>query len=152
MRAFATAVLVLELLWSLQLAVLSFWVASDGSTLRGLLAACGVFLLCGVSTVTLAAYFSAQVVIRQAVEEAALGRAVLHGLFRRVLGVTDPDSGEEQKTPRVPVEMSREDVERVLNDAAGRLLSEDGPVTRWGHLRSGWPKRFSGSVCGRPFR
>ena len=130
-RAFAFALMVIETLWGLLLAALCFWVASQGSTLRGVLAAVLALLLVTVCALVMALYFSGLSVIRKAVSDAGLGRTIFDGLFDYALGISGEDTGQRSTTAKIPTHMSREEVESTLNDAAKQLLSENVSSTKW---------------------
>ena len=123
--------MILETLWGVLLAALCFWIASHGSTIRGVLAAVLAFLLVTVCALVVAVYFASLSVIRKAVSDAALGRAIFDSLFEYALGVSGEDTGERPNTARIPTHMSREEVEVTLNDAAKQILSDEPPSTKW---------------------
>ena len=130
-RAFAFAVLILQVLWGVILAAFSFWIASEGSTFRGCVAAAFAFLLVTVCTLVIAVYFSSLSVVRKAVADAALGRTIFNNLFDYALGISGEDTGERPTTAKIPTHMSREEVETTLKNAAKHILAEDPPSTRW---------------------
>ena len=123
--------MILETLWGVLLAGLCFWIASQGSTMRGVLAAVLAFLLVTVCALVIAVYFASLSVVRKAVSDAALGRAIFDSLFERALGVSGRDIGERPSTVKVPTHMSREEVEETLDNAAKQILSEEPPSTKW---------------------
>ena len=123
--------MILETLWGLLLASLCFWVASQGSTFRGFLAAVFAFILVTACTLVIALYFSSLSVVRKAVSDAALGRSIFDALFDYALGVSGADTGERPSTAKIPTHMSHEQVESTLNDTAKLIFSEDLPSTRW---------------------
>ena len=123
--------MILESLWGVLLAALCFWISSQGSTLRGVLAAVLAFLLVTVCAFVVAVYFAGLSVIRKAVSDAALGRAIFDSLFEYVLGVSGKDAGERPNTAKIPTHMSREEVEETLNNAAKQILAEEPPSTKW---------------------
>ena len=123
--------MILEALWGVLLAGLCFWIASQGSTIRGILAAVLAFLLVTVCALVIAVYFASLSVVRKAVSDAALGRAIFDSLFEYTLGVSGEDIGERPNTAKVPTHMSREQVEETLKNAAKQILSEEPPSTKW---------------------
>ncbi len=123
--------MILETLWGVLLAALCFWIASHGSTIRGVLAAVLAFLLVTACALVVAVYFASLSVVRKAVSDAALGRAIFDSLFEYALGVSGEDTGERPETAKVPTHMSREEVEKTLNDAAKQILSDEPPSTKW---------------------
>lgn len=130
-RSFAFAVMMLETLWGVLLAALCFWIASHGSTLGGVLAAVLASLLATACALVVAAYFASLSVVRKAVSDAALGRAIFDSLFEYALGISGEDTGERSAAARMPTHMSRDEVEETLNTAARRMLSDDPPSARW---------------------
>lgn len=131
LRAFAFAILVLECLFALALAALCFWIASDGSIVRGAIAAGVAFTFATVATVIVAVYFAALSVVKKAVSDAGLGRTIFNSLFRHALGVSGGDPGHMPDEARVPTHLSHQEVEQTLNNAARTLLSDDAPSSRW---------------------
>ena len=123
--------MVLEVLWGVLLASFCFWIASNGSTLRGCLAAVLAFFFVTVCTLVLALYFSSLSVVRKAVSDAGVGRTIFDALFDYALGISGEDTGERSATAKIPTHMSREEVENTLNGAAKRMLSETLPTTKW---------------------
>lgn len=123
--------LVLETLWGALLAGLCFWIASDGSMLRGILATTLAFLLATACAVVIAVYFASLSVVRRAVSDAALGRTISDSLFKYALGISGDDIGERPGTARIPTHLSHEEVEEILYHAAKRILSEEQPATKW---------------------
>lgn len=123
--------MILETLWGAVLAALSFWIASDGSTFRGVLAAILAVLLVTTCTLVIAVYFASLSVVRKAVSDAALGRAIFYSLFEYALGVSGEDTGERFSAAKITTHMSRAEVEETLNNAAKQILSEEPPSTKW---------------------
>lgn len=130
-RSFAFAVMILETLWGVILASLCFWLAAQGSTIRGTLAAVLAFILVTACTLIVAVYFASLTVVRKAVSNAALGRTIFDNLFDYALGISGEDIGEQSTSARIPTHMSREEVEKTLNDAAKNILSNEYPSTKW---------------------
>ncbi|MEM8671532.1 MAG: hypothetical protein AAGG48_28690 [Planctomycetota bacterium] len=123
--------MILEALWGVVLATLSFWIASDGSALRGVLAVILTLVLVTVCAFVIAVYFASLSVVRKAVMDVALGRIIFDTLFDYALGVSGDDTGERSANAKVPTHLTREEVEKVLRDAARQVLSNDGPSTKW---------------------
>ena len=123
--------MILETLWGVVLAGLCFWIAHQGSTIRGVLAAGLAFLIVTVCALVIAVYFASLSVVRKAVSDAALGRAIFDSLFEYALGVTGEDNGERPNTAKVPTHLSREEVEETLNNEAKQVLSEEQTSTKW---------------------
>ena len=92
--------MILETLWGLLLASLCFWVASQGSTFRGFLAAVFAFILVTACTLVIALYFSSLSVVRKAVSDAALGRSIFDALFDYALGVSRARTLENDHLPQ----------------------------------------------------
>lgn len=125
--------MILETFWGILLAALSFWIASDGSTVRGILAVVLAVLLVTACAFVIAVYFACLSVVKKAVTDAGLGRTIFDALFEYALGVTGDDP-EEPSTAKIPTHMSREGVERKLNDAARHILADEAPSTKWAGL------------------
>lgn len=123
--------MILETLWGVLLAALCFWISCNGSTIRGVLAAVLAFLLVTVCALVVAVYFASLSIVRKAVSDAALGRAIFDSLFEYALGVSGEDNGGRPGNAKIPTHMSREEVEETLNNAAKQLLSEDLPSSKW---------------------
>lgn len=123
--------MVLETLWGVLLATLCFWIASEGSVMRGVLAVALAFLLVTACALVIAVYFASLSVVRKAVSDIGLGRTIFDSLFDRALGISGADPGENSESARIPTHMSRDEVEKTLNDAARELLSVDVPSTKW---------------------
>ena len=134
-RTFATTLLLLELVWGGLLAVGCFWIAGDDSTIRGILAAGCAILFVTATAILIAVYFSANSVVRKAVNDAGIGRVIFDNLFDRVLGVKGDDTGQRPETARVPTHMSAKEVEDKMNAAAKVILSDDTG-------RGGWTSPF----------
>lgn len=130
-RSFALAIMILETLWGVTLAVLCFWIASDGSTIRGILAAGLAFLLVTACALVVAVYFACLAVVRKAVSNAGLGRTIFDTLFEHALGVSGDDSGQKPATAKIGTHYTRTEVEQTLNNAAKHVLSDDLPSTQW---------------------
>lgn len=122
--------MILETLWGILLAALCFWIASQGSTIRGVLAAVLAFLFVTVCALIVAVCFASLSVVRKAVSDAALGRAIFDSLFKYALGVSGEDTGERPNTAKIPTHMSREEVEVTLNNAAKQIISDEPPSTK----------------------
>lgn len=97
----------------------------------GVLAAVLAFLLVTACALVIAVYFASLSVVRKAVSDAALGQAIFDSLFEYALGVSGKDSGERPSTAKISTHMSREEVEKTLNDAAKHILSDEPPSTKW---------------------
>ncbi|MEM9940406.1 MAG: hypothetical protein AAF939_02375 [Planctomycetota bacterium] len=63
--------------------------------------------------------------------DAALGRAIFDSLFEYALGVSGEDTGQRPETAKIATHLSREEVEKVLNNAAQKILSDEPPSTKW---------------------
>jgi len=96
----------MEVLVGLTMAGLSFWIANDGSLVRGILATVLALLFVTVLALVVGIYYSAISTARKAVADAGLGRTVFDELFDRVLGVRGDDLGEQSETAKVPTHMS----------------------------------------------
>lgn len=131
MRSFAFIVIILETLWGFVLAGLCFWIASQGSTVRGVLAAILAFLLVSTCTFVIAVYFACLSVVRKAVSDTGLGRTIFDGLFDCAMGVSGKDTGVTPPTAKVRTHLSRDEVEKTLHEAANQLLSAQSPSTKW---------------------
>ena len=123
--------MILETLWGVLLAGLCFWIAGQGSTIRGILAAVLAILLVTICTLVVAVYFASLSVVRKAVSDAALGRSIFDALFDYALGISGDDTGEQPTTSRIPTHMSRDEVQKTLNDASKQLLADEPPSTKW---------------------
>lgn len=123
--------MVLEVLWGVLLASLCFWIACNGSILRGCLAAVLAFFLVTVCTLIVALHFASLSVVRKAVSDAGVGRTIFDALFDYALGISGEDTGERSATAKIPTHMSREQLESTLKSAAKRILSEATPATKW---------------------
>jgi hypothetical protein len=130
-RSFAIVVLILETGWGLLLAIACFWVASHGSTARGVIAVALALALVTVSSLVIAVYLSCLSVVQKAVTDVHLGRTIFDSLFERVLGVSGNDTGERPEAAKIPTHMSKVEVEETLNSAARHLLSIEAPSTKW---------------------
>ena len=128
-RAFALAVLTLQTIWGILLAGLCFWIASQGSVTRGIIAVVLAVILVSVCALVIAFYFASLAVVKKAVSDAALGRSLFDTLFDYALGVSGDDTGERPSTAKIPTHMSRAEVEETLNGAAKRILSDETPTT-----------------------
>ncbi len=129
--------MVLETLWGVVVALLCFWVASEGSNVRGTLAVVVAMLLVTVCTVVIAVYFASLSLVRKAVADAALGRNIFDALFDHVLGISGADAGEKPVAAKVPTHMSREEIENTLKAASRYLLSRiihDAWASTWRKL------------------
>ena len=123
--------MILEILWGVLLATLCFWIACQGSSIRGILAAAFAIFLVTACALVVAVYFACLSVVRKAVSDVGLGRAIFDRLFDYALGVSGKDSGETPSTAKVRTHMSRDEVEKKLNDAARYVLSDETPSTNW---------------------
>ena len=123
--------MVLETLWGLLLAGVCFWIAGQGSTIRGILAAALAILLVTICTLVVAVYFASLSVARKAVSDAALGRSIFNALFDHALGISGDDTGERSATSRIPTHMSRDELQKTLDDASKQMLANGPPSTKW---------------------
>ena len=123
--------MILETLWSAFLAAVCFWIASQGSTVCGILAATLALLLTTVCVLILAVYFASLSVVRKAVSDAGVGRSIFDAIFDYALGISGQDTGERTATGKIPTHMSREEVEKTIRDASKKLLSDQPPTTKW---------------------
>ena len=147
--SFAYAVLAIELLVGLTMAGLSFWLAYDGSLVRGILATVLAILFITVLAVVVGVYYAAISTARRAVADAGLGKTVCDELFDRVLGVRGDDAGEQPDTAQIPTHMSAKEVKTALNGAARKLLS-DKPLSNQLTAPLFWlANRFKKCACGR---
>lgn len=124
--------MVIETLWGVFLGFVCFWIASQGSTVRGIVAASLAVLLATICSLVVAFYFASLSVVRKAVTDAALGQTILNTLFDRVLGIAEKSNEDPTVPPESPTHiMSPDEVEQKLNDAANKLLSNEPPSTKW---------------------
>lgn len=130
-RSFALAIIFLEVCWGVLLAGICFWIASDGSTARGIIAIVFAMSFVSIGAVILGFYFAALSVVRKAVSDAGIGRIIFENLFDQMLGVTGEDTGQQPDRARVPTHLSAKEVEAKLNDAARRIIPDAMPSTKW---------------------
>lgn len=123
--------MVLEALWGVLLAAMCFWIAGNGSTTRGILAAILAFILVTICALIVAVYFACLSVVRKAVSDAGLGRTIFNSLFEYALGVSGEDTGQPSPDAKIRTHMSRDEVEKTLHDAANQVLSAEAPSTQW---------------------
>lgn len=121
--------MILEVCWGVLLAGLCFWIAADGSTLRGIIAVIIAMLFVSVCAAILAVYFAALSVVRKAVTDARIGQIVFESLFEHVLGVSDQDSDQHSENVGRSEHQSAKEVEQTFNDAASSILSMGMPST-----------------------
>lgn len=123
--------MILETVWGVGLAILCFWIASQGSIVRGAMAVTLAFVLVTVCALVIAVYFASLSVVRKAVSDAGLGRIVFDNLFDYALGISGEDTGEQPEEARIRTHMSRDDVANKLHDASKKILSDEMPSTKW---------------------
>lgn len=130
-RAYVLAVLFVEVFVGFALVALSFWVAYDGSLLRGTLAGLVGFLLVTFVALVLAVYYSSLSTAKRAVMDAGIGGVVFNELFDRAFGVHGEENDERTVRAKIPTRLSAAEVKGILDDAARSLLSDRPAASFW---------------------
>ena len=115
LRTFALTLILIDVLYGFVMVAIAYWVASDGSVLRGILA--GNVVLSLVITVGFLLSFQSAVikVVQKAIQDHQVGKRIFDALFEKALNSTE--FSESKLTPK--------EVERIFNKAAKNLLHEE---------------------------
>jgi hypothetical protein len=123
-KTFACIHLIIDVLYGGVLALLCFWIAADGSVVRGTIAAVLAVLMAIVVGMLVGLNLTIVMTIGRAVRQAAVGKLVFDQIFVHAMGVTDeqPEGARAltQKLHALPVR----EVEATLQRAADAMLAE----------------------------
>lgn len=126
----------------------SFYLAAEGSVVRGVLAALLALVTCGVFGVTLATKRAAGVALARGLEKAKLGQRGLELVFRRMLGVDDEGTHGDRggKVARTAENIPLATAEQKLTDAVSELIAAP---QKGGGLRGRLQRRLLDSLLTR---
>jgi len=124
-RTFGLTILLIDGVYGLLLAALAFWIAYDGSVLRGTLAVVVSIVMVVVLGFVVALHLAATSTIRSAIADAGLGRKIFDGIFEKALGIVGDDGESTRETAYRPTNMSSQEVETTFSKAANLLLGEE---------------------------
>ena len=129
LRVFGLTLLAVNLVFGVMLVSIAFWIAADGSLVRGVLAGSLAAILVLILGFIAAFQVTSVLAISRAIEQAAIGRRVFDAVFDIALGVSDEDPGGRFDGTQAVHGMSVADVKARLTSAGDELLRRDEPVS-----------------------
>ena len=130
-RSLLSALLLLELGWGLLLAGLCIWIAAQGSIIRACIAAIIALVTVTFAAAVIAAYYCALSVVRRAISEVGIGKAIFENIFARLIGVSGEDPGKQPDQALVDTHMSADELKEQLNSIAATIIAESKPESNW---------------------